>query len=235
MNETEAHGFALAHVTRTLQIVYYTFDRPALRCALRGTTEQDRLRVGNAVDDVMSVVIRRREEEPSPEELAGDFPAIALLAACRPPPGRMAACWLPKLILSLQTAERYAYDHFASTVHKLYAHPGSIALAHAIRGRSDADATLIYRAVRRLIYWLQDRAATMQWDRRTRSVRFDMPWARVDHQVLDTVADRLGDLDRPAATLAACREQLANRLSDLADVAGARELALMTVIRTDGK
>ncbi len=33
MDETEAERYALAHVVRTLLLVYFTFDRPARRNA----------------------------------------------------------------------------------------------------------------------------------------------------------------------------------------------------------
>ncbi|MCP4571499.1 MAG: hypothetical protein GY838_04040, partial [bacterium] len=182
MDETKAERYALAHVERTLLFAYFTFGRPARRNALRGFPEQDRLRIENAVDEVMSVVVQRREQEPSSVELEQGFPTIEVLAACRPPPGRTSECWLPKSIVSPQIAERYVNDHFASTLHKLYARPESIATVSAVEGRSDADATLIYRAVLRLMYWLQDRAGTMTWDRRRRTVRFDMPWAKIEYQ-----------------------------------------------------
>ncbi|MCP4664190.1 MAG: hypothetical protein GY856_53075 [bacterium] len=236
MDETEAERYALAHVVRTLTFVYFTFDRPARRNALRGFPEQDRLGIENAVDEVMSVLVQRREQEPSPEELEEGFPTIEVLAACRPPPGRTSECWLPKSIVNPQIAERYVNDHFASTLHKLYARPESIATVSAVEGRSAADGTLIYRAVLRLMYWLQDRAGTMTWDRRSRTVRFDMPWAKIEYQVLDTVADRLGELYQPNATrLADCRSQLTAGLADLADLAGAREMALNLEVRAGGR
>ena len=54
-----------------------------------------------------------------------------------------------------------------------------------------------------------------------------MPWTRLESQILATIADRLGDLHQPTATrLSDCRRHLADGLADLADIAGARELAL---------
>ncbi len=226
MDETEAEGYAVAHVMRTLLIVYFTLDKPARRDARRGICEEDRLRVENAVDEVMSVVVQRRQETPSSAKLEQDFPTIEVLGACRPPPGQMAEWGVPKSIPSPEIAKRYVYDHFASTVHKLYSGPESIATVSAVAGRS-AATTFIYRAFLRLIYWLQDCAGTISWDSRARSVRFDMPWARLEAQILDTIAGRLGDLYQPTVTrLVDCRHALAEGLADLADMAGARELAL---------
>ncbi|MCP4656944.1 MAG: hypothetical protein GY856_16155 [bacterium] len=63
-----------------------------------------------------------------------------------------------------------------------------------------------------------------------------MPWAKIEYQILDTVADRLGELYQPNATrLSDCRSQLAAGLADLADMAGARELALNLVVRAGGR
>jgi hypothetical protein len=240
MNTNDATGFALAHVARTLMLVYRTHDRPALTAALQGFPDANRVWIEDAVCTLIGELLRQREENPSPEELEEGIPVRQLLAACRASAvaARGPATWVGvwRAFDNAQTAERYVCDHFASTLHNLYARPESIARRSSVGQRPEPAAQEICRAVLRIIYGFQDRAGTLRWESQSRSVRFDMPWLLIDRQILASIAERLGDRYPSTATrLADCRRELLAGLADLANAPGARQSALNLAMRPAGR